>query len=202
MNIPTFRRFVKCQDDGTPQLFDDENINASFQNISLSFSTEQSEGSGNLFITSRRIIWIGNDSKAYDFDVPYITLHAITHDINSFPQPCLYCQLDSSSEENEYDEENFNECFFVPGDEERLTILFDAFSEAALNNPDQPEDDESDDDFIFNEEEVTLGAQQARILDHLESVFVVPSNIEVPASLIEQVNGNGQFDDASEDMEN
>ena len=52
-----------------------------------------------------------SETSGYDFDVPYIILHAITHDTESFPKPCLYCQLDE-------DEDGPTEMFLVPPKEE------------------------------------------------------------------------------------
>ena len=100
----------------------------------------------------------------------------------SFPQPCVYCQLD---EEGETDRD---EVFFVPETpDERIIVLcktlllillvqeiFNAFSNAAMQNPDPEEglyfrprqnankssDDDGNDDFIYNVDEVELGAQQ------------------------------------------
>jgi hypothetical protein len=52
-----------------------------------------------------------SETLGYDFDVPYIMLHAITHDPESFPRPCLYCQLDE-------DEDGPSEMYLVPPREE------------------------------------------------------------------------------------
>jgi chloride channel, nucleotide-sensitive, 1A len=87
-----------------------------------------------------------SETLGYDFDVPYIMLHAITHDPESFPRPCLYCQLDE-------DEDGPSEVYLVPPREEdrelepiiffkflislfAVQTLFDAFSHAAMLNPD------------------------------------------------------------------
>lgn len=129
-------------------------------------------------------------------------MHALTHDVNTYPKPCLYCQLDSSSEYGTADssEDDFSECFFVPcsGDENNLLRLFEAFSEAAERNPDPNEEDDDDffvtgdDDLIFDADEARLGAEQTRRLEHLESVFVAPS-------LSNHGDVSGQFEDMEED---
>ena len=57
---------------------------------------------------------------AFDFDIPYISLHAISRDTSSFPHPCIYCQLDEDEEDynNDDDEENEDdspkEIYLVP----------------------------------------------------------------------------------------
>ena len=181
---------------------EDESVNYRLAGVSLAFTKDKQVGTGELIITSKRILWIGStdatDRKCFDFDVPYIILHAISRDPDSYPVPCLYCQLDQDEELNEEDkseksngdEYDSGEAYFIPSKEEDLQALFDAFSHAALLNPDPLSDDEQDgeDDnsttiltenensagFIFNGEEVRLGASQAATLAHLESVFVEP----------------------------
>ena len=192
---PSMRFFVsRMEDDKEPVLAESEVVNFRLANVQLSFRATENVGSGELIVTSSRVMWIGQ-KRAFDFDVQYIVLHAITKDQDSFPLPCLYCQFDDDSfEDEEMEEEDeqgkisrggdignwikrcqTGEMFLAPSDENELRAVFDAFSQAALLNPDEEEDEgEGNDGFIFNAEEVELGAQQAKALDHLESVFVLP----------------------------
>jgi len=74
------------------------------------------------------------------------------------------------------------EMFLVPKDESDLMSIFNAFSKAALLNPGDDENDDEDDDFgglIYNQDEVRIGSEQARALERLESIFVIPSDREV-----------------------
>lgn len=212
-NRPGFRRFVSVEDDSKPSLINlddfEEQFFAHFGSIELSFSSESPcEGVGDLYITTGRIIWIADSSssnktlKAFDFDVPYIILHALTHDVNTYPKPCLYCQLDAPEQEDpEDDDQDFGECFFVPSesDEACLQKLFDAFSEAAQRNPDDHEEEEGDfytgdDELIYNKDEVRLGAEQVERLNHLESVFHVDDS---RTHQCEEEEAPGQFDNAN-----
>lgn len=171
---PCMRRFVSCTDLNKPELYDTESLDFELNNVELSFTHTTPIGIGQLFITSKRVIWIGSDT-AYDFDVPYIVLHAITKDVESYCKPCIYCQLDCDEPEEEGDA--MDEMFLAPEIEDDLLKVFNALSRAALNNPDPPEEgeQEGDDELIFNTDEVELGARQARTLNHLESVFMLPS---------------------------
>lgn len=205
MNRPSYRRCVSVEDDGKPSLISindyQEEIFHHFENIEFSFSSDSAEsnGIGNLYITTGRIIWIADNisnstvNKMFDFDIPYIVLHAMTHDEATYPKPCLYCQLDASSED---DEEAFEECFFVPSDEATLQKLFETFSEAAQRNPDADDNEDDDyfgvtsDELIYNVEEVRMGAEEARRLQHLESVFNVPTTFR---------RDDDQFEDAEEE---
>jgi len=180
---PGMRRYVPCttEDGQTPELWEDETIDYELNDVELSFgATKPVIGSGKFIVTSKRVLWLGVGESAFDFDVPYIALHAITRDPDSYPKPCIYCQLDCEEdcgEESDEDEtEILDEMFLAPSSEENLQAMFNALSAAALNNPDPLEDweQEGDDELIYNTDEVELGAEQARTLDHLDSVFNIP----------------------------
>mmetsp|Transcript_3030 Transcript_3030/g.4628 ORF Transcript_3030/g.4628 Transcript_3030/m.4628 type:complete len:208 (-) Transcript_3030:93-716(-) len=183
---PCMRRFVQCEND-EPVLFEGETMVMKKDNVELTFEVETPPARGSLFITSRRIVWVSDDA-AYDFDVPFITLHAITHDPESFPRPCLYCQLDE-------EEDGPTEMYLIPAAETELQELFDGFSQAAVLNPDPDCDEDDDQGLIYNVDEVELGAEQAARLAHLESVFRLPGE---PGCPLPGDGSNGQFDDADE----
>lgn len=210
-DAPGLRLFVITTAANEPELLNDESIIHRFCNIELSFDKENSTknmGLGTIFVTQSRIIFIGA-KHSFDFDVRYIVLHAVSRDKESYPKPCLYCQF-AHDEEQFYDdcEENGEdideecmkeelaneediqtiatsavEMFLVPSNDTDLLQLFNAFSNAALSNPDPVEPghefDDEDDGLIYNIEEVELGAMQARALDHLESIFVEPPGIDM-----------------------
>ena len=145
----------------------------------MSFNPDlPSLGNGILCITSNRIIWYNDEKTAiYDYDVPYIVLHAITNDISSFPRPCIYCQYDIVIDE---DHDDNQECYFAPTDIDinPLLKIFDSFSKAALLNPDDIEDD---DEWITNERETPSNDVNFEDkLKDLESKFIEPTtSIEV-----------------------
>lgn len=195
------RRYVSCEDNNTPVLRDDEIILYTLEKVGVAYRSEDTIIEElKLFVTSSRIILIG-ETIAADFDVSYVTLHAVTRDPASYAKPCLYCQLDFEEEEDcDEEEEEEVECllypksemFLVPENLSDLKAMFDAFSQAALMNPDPPEDgeEEGDDELIYNQEEVALGVEQARVLSHLENVFHVPEDIEAENDL------SSNFEDA------
>ncbi|CAK4312501.1 unnamed protein product [Aphanomyces euteiches] len=188
-----------CASNGAPVLIDDEEILASFTNVRMFTNTYgpgeddspvmDAKGSGNLYVTTSRVVWVfsqnGSGVVGYAWDMTYLSLHAISRDLSSFPEPCLYCQLDVEVE--------VNEIRFVPQDpEKQLQALFDAFSESAALNPDDDEDDEQQGgDWIYNEEEVSTGAREAALAAHFDSILQVAPSL--------QQHADGQFDDADED---
>lgn len=188
---PTMREFVLREEGGTqPALEEGEEILATVDGVVLAFDPEIAEGKGAVIVTSSRICWIADTSdKAYEFDVPYITLHAISRDPSTYPTPCIYCQLG---------EEDLRETFFAPSEEQSLQIIFDAFSRAAELNPDPPEpgEQEGDDELFFDEDQARAGS----ILNHLESVFTVGNGVHVQDMQDEEEEvEEGQFDDPEED---
>lgn len=195
INRPSMRYIVNFNNtdydpnERVPELWENETLDFSLDRVELSFTNDSTkvEGVGKLYITSKRVLWI-SPTKAYDFDVPYITLHAVSKDPQTYPKPCVYCQTDveedafediNDDEEEGNEDQAITEFFLAPEEDRDLQSLFDALSHAALINPDpEDEEDNGDDDFIFNVDEVRLGAEQARVLDHLESVFQFPDEGE------------------------
>ncbi len=204
----SMRRYVEFKQ-GTstePALREEESLDYRIDSTKIAFSSGQEAGVGELIVTSKRILWIGKGEsygKAYDFDVPFIILHAISRDPDSYPAPCIYCQLDVDFDTDENDENGDHdrveddvgsEVYFIPPNEHQLEEMFDAFSKAALQNPDPQTDDEEDDiegvrvhrdgydegitetstGFICNTDEITPGSKEAAILEHLDSVFSEP----------------------------
>lgn len=196
VHAPSMRRHVERKERGSdphssqPILHDGESVDYRLDSVEIAFSDGAKVGVGELLVTSKRVLWLGvGDSaeKAYDFDVPFIILHAISRDPDSYPVPCLYCQLDVD-EEGEDDEEESSEVYFIPPRDEDLDAIFEAFSKAALQNPDLDMEEDSDEGssniageergitetstgFFCNTDEIQPGSKEAAILDHLDSVF-------------------------------
>lgn len=203
---PTLRCYVPVLEEqpyAVPELWEGEIVNYLLQNVTLAWNLVESKGKGNLFITSSRVIWLG-EHNSYDLDVAYIILHAVSRDPQTYPVPCIYCQLD---EEEEEDNERSTELFLSPEDETDILAIFDALSHAALLNPDPvEEDDGGDDNFIYNIDEVQLGAAQAQALNHFESVFQIPDGDEEEEGTgeewTEQMDQEDQDDDNHDDDDN
>ncbi|ETW03491.1 hypothetical protein, variant [Aphanomyces invadans] len=109
---------------GAPVLDADEHILAMFPSVRMFTNTYgpsddddaspsmESKGTGNLFVSSARVLWIFDQDATgvvgYAWDMTYLSLHAISRDVSTFPEACLYCQLDV--------EDEVNEIRFVPQD--------------------------------------------------------------------------------------
>eukprot|EP00903_Cladosiphon_okamuranus_P010146 g9607.t1 len=190
------RQYCERDESGTGPVLDQdegEEVILRIEEVTLAFSPENPEGVGSLTITTTRVVWLSSEdqSKAFDFDVAYICLHAISKDPGTFPTPCIYCQL--AVEE----EDVLKEAFFSPSDGEGATLqaLFDAFSKAAELNPEPGEEageePQAEGELVFDHGSA-LSAEQARVLAHLDSVLVVPEGMQA---------ANGQFEDAEDQPE-
>lgn len=180
-------------------LFENETVDFELPNVLLKSTKREYDGLGTLIISNMRVFWIGSNSE-FIVKVTDVVLHAIARE---YEKPCIYCQLDSeendnfvsavgtisseankeeisSDDEEGIDQQNidveFEELYFIPENEDLLQVMFDAFSHAALLNPDEEMEEELESELIFNVDEVELNSEQASMLDHLESVFQVPEN--------------------------
>ncbi|DAZ98451.1 TPA: hypothetical protein N0F65_001152 [Lagenidium giganteum] len=202
MNILTQSEIAN---DGAPLLRkateedEEEYMITSFTNVQIHLPPTDdlplNQTAGTLYVTSKRVVWVGDVHAArvgYGWDMRIITLHAISRDVSAFPEPCLYCQLDS---------EDTSEVRFVPSDANLLQEVYTAFSKAAELNPDDDEDDDAgmfgdemgdEDGWIYNEEEVANGARAASIAAHLDSILQIAPGLE------QNQPEAGQFDDADE----
>ena len=126
-----------------------------FEDISLHVgNSSHNKGVGKLTITSKQVLWQAHSTAGdrgaeaaggeTEFAVEFrqIILHAICRDVNAFPHPCIYCQLDVN---NVFGEAG-SEARFVPADSSSLQDLFRTFSEGAALNPDEGDGDSNADD--------------------------------------------------------
>jgi hypothetical protein len=68
-------------DSGEPEMWPEDVVEYRLDKVEVAASKKGgAKGTGTLYITKRRVIWIGDQGcdLAYDFDVAYIVLHAIT----------------------------------------------------------------------------------------------------------------------------
>eukprot|EP00898_Chlorokybus_atmophyticus_P000788 jgi/Chlat1/170/Chrsp1S00230 len=138
---------------------------------------------GTLYITTKRLAWLSDASlqTGYAVDLRFLTVHAVSRDLESFPQPCIYAQIYSEDDEDgdmhESDEEEVDddrqgaaaqppagangvmgnvtgvaEIRFIPEDPSLLNHIFGVLSECAALNPDMEEDGEGE--WYYNEEEL------------------------------------------------
>jgi hypothetical protein len=130
------------------------------------------------------------DCEEMDFDQP-------TNDSNDDGEMMEQNGADESSNpmenaEDDEEDEEWKELIIIPEEEKDIMAIFEALSHAALLNPDPEDDDEGNHDFIYNLDEVNLGLEQARMLDHLESVFQFPDQAEGGEEYEEEEDGEDE----------
>eukprot|EP00746_Dinoflagellata_sp_MGD_P004464 gnl/MRDRNA2_/MRDRNA2_108622_c0_seq1.p1 gnl/MRDRNA2_/MRDRNA2_108622_c0~~gnl/MRDRNA2_/MRDRNA2_108622_c0_seq1.p1 ORF type:complete len:188 (+),score=45.19 gnl/MRDRNA2_/MRDRNA2_108622_c0_seq1:57-620(+) len=131
----------------TPVLLESEEIRHHEQRTKLYFNANL-EGEGDLFVTTKRVLWLGSQdaSRGIAVDYPSISVHAISRDPNAFPEQCLYCQLKPEDPNVDEEEAETPELRFVPPDAGHLQRMFMVFSEMAAMNPDVDMQEEVDSD--------------------------------------------------------
>lgn len=170
---------------------------------SLTNEAEQmGSAKGVLYITESMLIyWDASSNKGFQIDYPSISLHAISRDTTNFPQPCIYCQIDTTDNE----EEDTIELRICPQDVSQLGVLFNALSECQALHPgpeDQNEaemfsiencevDDDTGDD--FEDDDFELDAAAEATLSRLDSLVVI-GDVEAPPGAV-TVNAD-DYDDA------
>eukprot|EP00918_Siedleckia_nematoides_P029605 GHVU01063810.1.p1 GENE.GHVU01063810.1~~GHVU01063810.1.p1 ORF type:complete len:222 (+),score=31.25 GHVU01063810.1:18-683(+) len=183
-------------------------------------------GNGSLYIAESQVTWVSADGRGFCMDYPSISLHAVSRDLNAFPNECLYLMVEnligaSPGSDNSDNEENnesgkVSEVRFIPSDTALLDEMFQVMSDCQTLHPD-PEDSFSEEEGDDEEEEGAgdanytgqtgpqiLTEQGQRTLQHLEEIFD-EGDPTVPQ--VGHVNGDaamettnpanpGQFDDA------
>uniref|UniRef100_A0A7S2P5Q4 Chloride conductance regulatory protein ICln n=1 Tax=Zooxanthella nutricula TaxID=1333877 RepID=A0A7S2P5Q4_9DINO len=131
-----------------PVLGDNEEIRLSEPRVKL-FTGQDLQGEGVLHLTTCRIVWLNSQhpSASFAIDYPCVTLHAVSLDKESWPEPCLYCQLTTEETDEhggEDDEPDIPELRFVPADAGKLQEIFTVFSDMSALNPDAGDEQEED----------------------------------------------------------
>ncbi|CAL8464249.1 g3784 [Coccomyxa elongata] len=195
---------------GTPVLDADEGeeLAKRFDYISLVLGDNLNMGQGSLYITTRRIIWVGGTEKSYAADFQHINMHAISTDQSAFQRPCIYMQMEPSTsgfagdeaDTDDLENEETPEVRLVPSDASALEDLFQVLCDCAALNPDPgQEGDDEDAEFFYDEEEVLAGADdgsRAAMLDHYDSLLQMPRADDLDELVAEDPE---RFDDAEEE---
>ena len=126
---------------GATSIAADEELLYTLEDVRITAAPQEGDntpwGAGRLRVTSRRVLW---EQPAHGFELlaKRVGLHAVTRDVQTFPEPCLYVQLllsDAAADDA------VSELFLVPPDAAALEPLFDALSRTAELNPDSDESD-------------------------------------------------------------
>ncbi|KAL4219949.1 Methylosome subunit pICln [Mactra antiquata] len=177
-------------------------------------------GTGSLYIAESRVTWLSPAGSGFCLEYPKICLHAISRDLSSFPQECLFLQIDgklieddresNSSSDDGQDDMPTTEVRFVPADKGTLEAMFSALSDCQVLHPD-PEDEDSDlgqdEEYYEGEEGIENLSEQGQInLQRMEEMLQHSGQGDAQQNT---TNGHvtegmedeeaGQFDDA--DME-
>lgn len=138
-------------------------------------------GSGTLYISEERLIWENQEHRGLSLGYKDIAIHAISKDLQAFPEECLYVMFngevsepvdavvngntngdDSDCVEDGADSSGtISEIRFIPECKDNLKRMFDAMSDCQCLHPDSEDSDDyygGDGDHELSEEQNYEGA--------------------------------------------
>lgn len=128
--IGGYQRNVELATDGTPVLntSSNEQIHAIFRNVALKFN-EKDHGSGTVYITTARLIWIPAQANEVSYAFPFVgmVLHAVSRDKALCETACIFIQLQGDTAEEE--EGDIPIVILAPADVEEVEAVFEAISQ-------------------------------------------------------------------------
>ncbi|XP_010671988.2 chloride conductance regulatory protein ICln [Beta vulgaris subsp. vulgaris] len=171
------RIFAERTGDGAGQpILDADNgevLMHTLPSVSIVLGNRAPESPGTLYISSKKVIWLSDvdRSRGYAVDFVSISLHAVSRDIEAYPSPCIYTQIetgdDEGDNEDEEDEEQqqtvdwsygiseVKEMRLVPSDSSQLETLFEVFCECAELNPEPRQDEDTEEhNWIFSADQL------------------------------------------------
>lgn len=182
------------------------------EDATTAFIQSRGLGKGTLYIAESRVSWVGQDSSGFSLEYPSVALHALSRDLQAFPEECLYLMIDGDLGEEEEPNENgedeerpASEIRFVPEDKSHLEAMYRAMSECQALHPDpaQPGDSDEDDGCYEDADEEEEGAEydvraaeQQRGCQQLDSGA---GNGEWGSEGADEPMDLGQFEDAEPD---
>lgn len=124
------------------------------EDATAAFIQSRGLGKGTLYIAESRVSWVGQDSSGFSLEYPSVALHALSRDLQAFPEECLYLMIDGDlgeeaeepNENGEDDERPASEIRFVPEDKSHLEAMYRAMSECQALHPDPAQAGDSDED--------------------------------------------------------
>lgn len=121
------------------------------EDATTAFIQSRGLGKGTLYIAESRVSWVGQDSSGFSLEYPSVALHALSRDLQAFPEECLYLMIDGDlgeeqepNENGEDEERPASEIRFVPEDKSHLEAMYRAMTECQALHPDPAQPGDSD----------------------------------------------------------
>ncbi|WVZ56238.1 hypothetical protein U9M48_006803 [Paspalum notatum var. saurae] len=223
---PGLQRFDDIADDGAPRLdaASGEELVRVERAASVVLGDRSPEPPGTLFITTRRVIWLSEAEMCKSFAVDFldISLHAVSRDLEAYPSPCIYTQIDAAVGTDEEDGESSPEAndeldlsrvsemrIILTDPELSVDELFDVFCHCAELNPDPNAEDNGADGWFHGEDMAGGGWVHGDedMIDENAPQFFSPNPIgqnggyDLSNSILELQINDQRFEDAEEEHE-
>lgn len=173
-------------------------------------------GEGTLYIAESCVSWRSQTGEGFSLEYPAISLHAVSRDLSTFPQECLYLMLDgkidedvngnsSSEEEDEHYDEPTTEVRFVPADKGALDAMYNAMTECQTLHPDEQDtysDAEEEAQYFNDEEGLDHLSEQGQInLQHIENLLQNSGHSDPTSQNTQEPVANGDVQHEDDSME-
>ncbi|GMH33348.1 hypothetical protein BSKO_01182 [Bryopsis sp. KO-2023] len=189
---------------GRPNLQDDgEEVRGEYQDVQLVLGCNLIQGQGDLFITTKRVVWMKSGAASRGFAVDYqnIVMHAVSRDPEVASRACIYTQLDTSLQHDE-DDEGVDppdpEMRLIPAEEGKVEEMFHVLSECAALNPDPLDETDEGDGFFYDSERALANSDLSLMEEALEGIEITTGEGD-----LEELVGNDpeRFQDAEDEAD-
>ncbi|XP_039831080.1 chloride conductance regulatory protein ICln-like isoform X2 [Panicum virgatum] len=210
---PGLQRFSDIAGDGAPRLdaASGEELVRVDRAASVALGRRSPEPPGTLFVTTRRVIWLSEEEKGKGYAVDFlaISLHAVSRDLEAYPSPCLYAQIEaevatdeeaaeSNPEANdELELSRVSELRIILGDPGQLDALFDVFCHCAELNPDPNAERNGENGWFHGEDMVDENGTQFSNANPIGQ----NGGYDLSQSVFELQINDQRFEDADEEQE-
>ncbi|GFR06450.1 methylosome subunit pICln [Trichonephila clavata] len=108
-------------------------------------------GKGTLYVSKSKLCWLSTSGQGFSLMYPSISVQAISHDVNYFPEPCIFMTVSDKIDEdpnelssainsmnvssNDDEEEESHTLLFIPDDLNMLQAIFTAIEKCSTLNP-------------------------------------------------------------------
>ncbi|XP_062210576.1 chloride conductance regulatory protein ICln-like [Phragmites australis] len=201
---PGLRRFTDIAGDGAPRLdaASGEELVRVDRSASVALGRRPPEPPGTLFVTTRRVIWLSETEKGNGCAVDFlaISLHAVSRDLEAYPSPCIYTQIEAEvgtdevagdldpEANSELELSRVSEMRIILADPGQLDALFDIFCNCAELNPD-PNAERNGENGWFHSDDMADGGWV-----HGDEDMVDENGPEPPFISIDPIGQNGGYD--------
>eukprot|EP00771_Trimastix_marina_P000495 gnl/Trimastix_PCT/1514.p1 GENE.gnl/Trimastix_PCT/1514~~gnl/Trimastix_PCT/1514.p1 ORF type:complete len:221 (-),score=40.76 gnl/Trimastix_PCT/1514:15-614(-) len=131
-------------------LLPEEEAKKQFAQVKCFSSPTECKGTGNLFITTKRMLWYESSlPEPIVFTFLQLVMHGVCRSAESFSVPAVFCELDVEMGDSEEEECPPTHYWFAPEDSTQVDAIFSLMSECSALNPDPSDECDGAEEMFF-----------------------------------------------------